>query len=75
MTLKNQYCFANISATKDQIFMKLYVGVNYYLVSLRFKFHEDPCANARALVINVRIRDKTRMCSFTTCARAFCARI
>ena len=32
MIKKHQYCFANISVTKAQIFMKFYVVVNYYLV-------------------------------------------
>ena len=71
MTLKNQYCFANISATKDQIFMKLYVGVNYYLVSLRFKFHEDSFVNARTRGGNARIHDITCVHVFLTHARAF----
>ena len=34
MIKKDQHCFANISATKARIFMKFYVVVNYYLVSL-----------------------------------------
>ena len=38
----------NISATNTRIFMKSYVVVNYYLVSLSFKFPEDSCINARA---------------------------
>ena len=45
---KCQNCFANISATKARIFMKFYVVVKYYLVSLSFQFHEDLCINARA---------------------------
>ena len=39
----------------------LYVVVNYYLVSLSFKFHEDLDTNARARVVNARTRDKTRV--------------
>ena len=50
--------------------MKFYVVVKYYLVSLSFKFHEDPCRNARAWVVNARTRDKTCACMFTTCAHA-----
>ena len=45
---KSRYCFANISATEARIFMKFYVVVNFYLVSLSFKFHEDPFVNGRA---------------------------
>ena len=29
--------------------------VNYYLVNFSFKFHEDPCTNERARVVNVRV--------------------
>ena len=54
---KDQFCFANISTTKARIFMKFYVVVNFYLVSLSFKFHEDPCINTLPQVVNTRIRD------------------
>ena len=37
MIKKHQYCFANISATKAQIFMKFYVVVNQYLVIICIK--------------------------------------
>ena len=62
---EGRYCFAFISATEAQIFMKFHVVVNFYLVNLNFKFHEDPCINARALVVNVCTR------AFSTCARLF----
>ena len=68
---KHQYCFANISGTKARILMKFYVVVNYYLVSLSFKFHKNPCTNARAQVVNARTRDKTCARAFTARARAF----
>ena len=71
MIKKDQHCFANISATKARIFMKFYVVVNYYLVNLSFKFHEDPNSNARARVVNARTRDKTCACAFTTRMCAF----
>ena len=32
--------------------MKFNLVVNYYLVSLSFKFHEDLCINAHARVVN-----------------------
>ena len=51
--------------------MKFYVVVNYYLVSLSFKFHKNPCTNARAQVVNARTRDKTCTRPFTAGARAF----
>ena len=68
---ESQYCFANISAMEAQIFMKFYVVVNFYLVSLSFKFHEDPFVNARARGGNARIRDITCAHAFLTRARAF----
>ena len=71
MFKKHQYCFANISATKAQIFMKFYVVVNYYLVIICIKFHSDLCINARARVVNARNRDKTCARAFTTRARLF----
>ena len=40
-----------------RIFMKFYMVINYYLVNLSLKFHEDPCINARAQVINARSHD------------------
>ena len=45
------YCFANISASKTRIFMKYYLVVNYYLVSLSLELHEYPIPNVRALAI------------------------
>ena len=65
--LWGQHCFANISAIKARIFMV----VNYYLVSLSLKFDEDPCISARTRVVNARICDKTCVRAFTTCVRAF----
>ena len=55
MIRKDQYWFENISTTKAQIFMKFYVVINYYLVSLSFKFHEYPCRNVRARVVKPTI--------------------
>ena len=54
-----------------RIFMKFYVVVNLYLVSLSFKFHEDPFVNARARSGNTRICDITCAHAFTTCARIY----
>ena len=39
MSTESQFYFANISATKAWIFMKFYMVVNYYLVSLSLKGH------------------------------------
>ena len=66
---KTQCCFANISAMKAPIFTKFYMVVNYYLVSLCIKFHEDPCINARARVVNVRVHILSRAaCIYESCA-------
>ena len=51
--------------------MKFYMVVNYYLVSLSFKFHKNPCTNARAQVVNARTRVKRAHARFTALARAF----
>ena len=53
------------------IFMKFYVVVNYYLVSICYKFREDPCTNALARVVNVPTCDKKCVRAFTTRAGAF----
>ena len=71
MITESQFYFTNISATKARIFMKFYVVVNFYLVSLSFKFHEDPCINVCARVVNVGIWDKTCLRAFATRVRAF----
>ena len=55
--------------------MKFYMVVNYYLVSLSFKFHEDPCINARARVVNARAHVLLRVRAFTTRLRALNANI
>ena len=71
MIKKYQYCFVNISATKAQIFMKLYVVVNYFLVSLSLKFHEDLCINAHTPVVKARVHVLLRVRVFMPPARAF----
>ena len=45
--------------------------VNYYAVSLSFKFYEDPCTNARARVINTHVHVLSQVRAFMTRARAF----
>ena len=56
---ESQFYFANISVTEARIFMKFYMMVKCYLESLSLKFHEDPCKNAHARVVNAHTRDKT----------------
>ena len=41
--------------------MKFYLVINYHLVSLSLKFQEDPCINARARVVNVRVQLLSRV--------------
>ena len=74
-TLKNKDCFANISATEAPIFMKFYVVVNYYLVSLDFKFHEDLGINVLAQVVIVRARMFYRECAHLRLVRSHFAQI
>ena len=55
--------------------MKFYVVVNYYLVSLSFKFYEDPCTNALARVVNVHVHVLSlyaiKLLQYTNIALAF----
>ena len=71
MIKKHQNCFADIFATKARIFRKFYVVVNYYLVSISFKFHKGPCTNAHVQFIKARTRDKTCARLFTIQARTY----
>ena len=43
--------------------MKLYVMLNFYLVTLSFKFHKDLCINGRTQVVKARMfyREYTRL--------------
>ena len=59
MITESLFYFANISATKAQILMKFSVVVCYYLVSLSFEFHDDPCINTHVRVVNACTRDKS----------------
>ena len=68
---ESQYCFANISAMKARIFMKIFMVVNYYLVSLSLKFHEDLAINVRARFENARTHVLSLVRAFMTRARAF----
>ena len=71
MITESQFYFANISTTKARIFMKFYVVVNFYLVSLSFKFHTDLCIDACTNVGNTRAHVLSRVCAFMTRARTF----
>ena len=54
--------------------MKFYAVVNYYLVSLTFKFHADPCINKCAQVVSPRVHVTSQVRAFATRARAFMPR-
>ena len=51
--------------------MKFYMGVNYYLVSLCFKFQKDSCINARARAVNARERFIASVRVYDLCARIY----
>ena len=72
---ESQNCFANISETKSWIYMKSYMVVNYYLVSLNFKFHKNSYSNAWSRVVNARTRDKTYVHAFTTLRAHLCTNL
>ena len=60
---------SNHTLKTEKIFIRFYVVVNYYLLSLSFKFHGDPCTNARARVIHARTHDKMCARVYTSCTR------
>jgi len=49
--------------------MKFYVVVNYYLVSLGFKFYEDPCINEHIRVVNAHARFIASARVYDSCTR------
>ena len=49
----------------------IYVVVDYYVVSLSFKFHADRCINGRARVVKARAHVLLRLRMFMTRAHAF----
>ena len=78
MIFKSQYCFANISATEAQIFMKFKTYLHKIVKNPQIIFRKDPCRHARTRDVNVRARvlsrRKTRADTYASCAR-ICARI
>ena len=75
---KTQDCFANISATKSPIFMKLQTHIHKIVKNDHKIFRKDPCTNARTRGLNVRARvssrQNVRAHVYASCARV-CARI
>ena len=78
MIFKSQDCFANISATEAQIFMKFETYLYKIVKNPQIIFRKDPCRHARTRDVNVRARvlsrRKTRADTYASCAR-ICARI
>ena len=78
MIFNSQYCFANISATEAQIFMKFETYLHKIVKNPQIIFRKDPCRHARTRDVNVRARvlsrRKTRADTYASCAR-ICARI
>ena len=75
---KRQYCFANISATKASIFMKLKTFIHEIVKNCQINFRKDPCIYTRTRGVNVRARVLSRRNArahvYASCARV-CARI
>ena len=78
MIFKTQDCFANISATKAPIFMKLQTNFHKIVKTHHTIFCKDLCTNARTRGINVRAlvssRQNGRAHVYSSCSRV-CARI
>ena len=74
MIFNSQYCFANISATEAQIFMKFETYIHKVVKNHQIIFHKDPCTHARTRDVTVRARVLSRL---NACAHIYasCARI
>ena len=56
MIFKSQYCFANISATKAQIFMKFKNYIHKIDKNNQIIFCKDPCTHVPTRGVNVCTR-------------------
>ena len=78
MIFKSQYCFANISATEAQIFMKFETYIHKVVKNHQIIFRKDPCTHARTRDVTVRARVlsrwNARAHTYALCTR-ICARI
>ena len=78
MIFKSQHCFANIFATKAQIFMKFETHIHKVVKNHQIIFHKDPCTHACTRDVKVRARvlprRNARAHNCASCAR-ICARI
>ena len=60
MIFKSQYCFANISATEAQIFMKFKAYLYKIVKNHQIIFRKDPCTDARTRGVNARRCEEER---------------
>ena len=60
MIKKHQYCFANISVTEAQIFMKFETYIHKVVKNYQLIFRKDPCTYARTRDVTVRARVLSR---------------
>ena len=60
MIFKSQYCFANISATEAQIFMKFETYLHKIVKNHQMIFCKDPCTDARTRCVSVCARFSSR---------------
>ena len=72
---KRQYCFANISATKAPILMKLRTSIHKIVKNHPQIFRKDPCPHACTRGINVRTRVSSRQIArahvYASCGRMY----
>ena len=75
MIFKSQYCFANISATKAPILMKLKTSIHKIVKNHQQIFRKDPCIHARTRGVNVRAhvlsRQNARAHVYASCGRVY----
>ena len=78
MTFESQYCFANISATKPRIFMKVQSYIHKKVKNYLLIFCKDLCTHAHTRGVNVHkrvlLQQNARVHIFTSYARV-CTRI
>ena len=78
MIFKSQYCFANISATEAQIFMKFEIYLHKVVKNHQIICRKDPCKDARTRGVSVCARVSSRRNAhahvYVSCPRV-CARI
>ena len=74
MIFKSQHCFANISATIAQIFMKFETYLHMIIRNHQMNFLKYPCTHARTQGLNMRARVLSRR-NARAHIQALCARM